>query len=299
MQGAQVHVLTFNVLVRHAPIPQEQSRAMSSEFRSVVPSRVIIPIEGDFFAFEATSQLTDVSTRYIIGRAALASGDVGYAERLLLEVERLLQSGLGARPPLRELGQKLPSYFAALYGAWLNHLINRYTATRNIEFIRQADEIAVKLLQREPRLAYPYLTVAMCEFLLRGDISAAKKAATRARTVGDATWRYSLAFLTAYEGNLDAADNEYRDAFKGRVKDVTVPVQCEEFIQVALEREPDKVQLHYCSGLINYHAKRDSAGAIRDFKAFLESVPKGALEKQQVRARELLAKAQSDLASAR
>ena len=68
--------------------------------------------------------------------------------------------------------------------------------------------------------------------------------------------------------------------FKGKVKDVTVPVQCEEFIQVALETEPEKVQLHYCSGLINYHAKKDSAGAIRDFTTFLDSVPIGAFEYQ-------------------
>lgn len=298
MKGGQVHVLNFNAVVRHAPIPMEQSKAMSSEFGTVMPSRVIIPIEGDLFAFEATSQLTDISTRYIVGRAALASGDVRYAERQLLEVERLLKSSLGAHPPLREIGQKLPKYFAALYQAWLNHLINRYTATRDIEFIRQAEEIALKLLQREPRLTYPYLTVAMGEFMLRGDISAAKRATLKARTVGDATWRYSMAFLTAYEGNLDAADNEYRDAFKGKVKDVTVPVQCEEFIQGALEREPGKVQLHYCSGLINYHAKQDSAGAIRDFQAFLVSVPTGAFEQQQTKARDLLAKAQSDLAVA-
>lgn len=296
MKGGQVHVLTFNGVVRHAPIPQEQSKAIASEFRSVVPARVIIPIEGDFFAFEATSQLTDVSTRYIIGRAALASGDVGYAERLLLEVERLLQSGLGAHQPLREIGQKLPQYFAALYQAWLNYLINGYTATRNIEFIRQADEIVNKLLQREPRLTYPYLTAAICEFLLRRDIPAAKQAVMKARMVGDTTWRYSMGFLTAFEGNLDAADTWYRDAFKGKVKDVTVPVQCEEFIQGVLEGEPGKVQLHYCSGLINYYAKKDSAGALRDFKAFLEAVPKGAFEKQQAKARELIAAVQTDLA---
>ena len=107
-----------------------------------------------------------------------------------------------------------------------------------------------------------------------------------------------MAFLSAYEGNLDEAEIQYRDAFKGKVKDVTVPVQCEEFIQVALEREAGKVQLHYCSGLINYHAKKDSAGAVRDFTAFLESVPKGAFESQQMKARELRAKAQAALAAA-
>lgn len=298
MQGQAVHVLSFNGIVRHAPIPEPQSKSIATDFRAVVPARVIIPIEGDFFAFEATSQVTDVSTRYIVGRAALASGDVGYAERLLLEVERLLKSGLGAHPTLRQVGQNLPKYFTALYGAWLDYLINRYTMTRELEFLRQADGIAAKLLQREPRLTSPYLTVAIGDFLLRGDITAAKGSVMKARNVGDATWRYSMAFLAAFEGNLDAAETWYKDAFRGKVKDVTVPIQCEEFIQGVLETNPDKIQLHFCSGLINYYAKKDITGAIRDFNTFLELANPEQFKKHQARAQELLAKAQSERADA-
>jgi hypothetical protein len=45
---------------------------------------------------------------------------------------------------------------------------------------------------------------------------------------------------------------------------------------LSLEAEPDKVQLHFCSGLINSRGKHDREGARRDFDKFLERVPAGA-----------------------
>jgi hypothetical protein len=55
-----------------------------------------------------------------------------------------------------------------------------------------------------------------------------------------------------------------------------------------LEREPDKIQLHFCSGLINFYAKRDYAGAVRDFDLFLGQCPPPRFQRQQVRAQQLL-----------
>ena len=296
MKGKDVHVLTFNGLVRHAPIPLPMREQLSSEFRSVVPARVIIQTDGDFFSFEATSQLADVAARYIVGLAALASGDVTYAEQLLLEVERQLQTGVAAHPTLRQVGQQLPIRFKELYRRWLDHLHNRYTMTRDITFMQQIDEVAPKLIQRDPRATDAFLSLAMAHFLLRRNTTAAREAVMKARALGDATWRYSMAFLLAYDGDLDTADTWYKDAFKSTVKDVTVPVQCEEFIQVVLDEEPDKFQLHYCSGLINFHAKKDFSGAIRDFDAFLKLAPTGAFPRQAVKAGEMLSKARTSVA---
>lgn len=298
LQGQSVHSLTFNGLVVHAPIPLPQSRGIATEFRAAVPARLIIPTDADFFAFEATSKLADLAARYIIGLAALVSNDLLYAERLLLEVERQLKSGMGAHPTLRQVGQQLPQRLKELYARLLDQQVNRYTMTRDVAFLRHGYDAATKLLQRDPRLTAPYLVVAMGEFMLHRDIDAAKQAATKARTVGDATWRYSVAFLTAYEGDLDAADTWYRDAFSGKVKDVTVPVQCEEFIQVILDAEPDKTQLHYCSGLINFHAKKDYEGAVRDFGEFLKLVSPVVFIRQQANAKTLLAKAMAMLPEA-
>ncbi len=136
---------------------------------------------------------------------------------------------------------------------------------------------------------------AMCLFLRRRDTAAALRATYQARTDGDVTWRYNVAFLEAYVGNLDNSEAEYERAFKGPLVNVTVPIQCEEFIHLVLEQEPTKVQLHYCSGLINYFAKRDTVGALSDLSAFV-SKAEGKFPVQVRRAREILAQLQPPVA---
>src|SRR5438445_406003 len=78
----------------------------------------------------------------------------------------------------------------------------------------------------------------------------------------------------------DEAVADYRRAFQGPIGDRSVPVQCEEFIQIALAREPDRVQLHFCLGLINYHAKSDYAVAAEDLRQFLSKLKDGHFPRQ-------------------
>jgi hypothetical protein len=288
IRGQTAHLLNFEGLVRHAPVPDKVRHDLSEEFTKVIPRRVVLQGDAEVFAFEATSEWTDVSARYIIALAALISGAVAYAERLLLDVEQRLRSGRVALEPLRQIAQRLPDRFRALYEAWVRHLANRYTLTRERAFVEKADEITTKLLRRHPRHSGARLMKAICEFVLRHDVAEARRSAYAARRFGDVTWRYSVAFLDAYEGNLGAAEAEYQRAFSGLLEDVTVPVQCEEFIQLVLDDEPDKVQLHYCSGLINFYAKNDVAGALRDFRSFVQGLPDGAFQPQQRRATELI-----------
>jgi tetratricopeptide (TPR) repeat protein len=112
---------------------------------------------------------------------------------------------------------------------------------------------------------------AICDFVLRKDVPAAHKLITRCRNDSDSTWWYSRAFLHAYQGKMDEAVADYRHAFEGPIANGSVPIQCEEFIQIVLASEPTRIQLYFCLGLINYHAKSDYAAAERDFSACLET----------------------------
>jgi len=51
--------------------------------------------------------------------------------------------------------------------------------------------------------------------------------------------------------------------------DPAIPAQIEEFMCWLLEEEPQKYQLHYCLGFINWKIKGDKAQAIKDFEIFL------------------------------
>ena len=280
--GKPAHLLSFEGIVRHRPTTEEIQKSLVRDFSRVLPRRVAIEKENDAFSFEATSEWTDVSTRYIVGTAALISGDVAYAENLFLYVENKLKQTHNLNAGVKEISRLLPHRFRQLYQAWLVHLYDAYFSTRDTRYLEKCDQICAKLFAYDPANYSAMMVKAICEFMLRRDVSAAHKLITKCRNDKDATWWYSRAFLHAYQGKLDEAVSDYRHAFDGPILEKSVPIQCEEFIQSVLAQEPACVQLHYCSGLINFHAKHDFAAAERDFNLFLKS-PKNDLFLRQVK----------------
>lgn len=114
------------------------------------------------------------------------------------------------------------------------------------------------------------LLKATCDFTLRHDTRSANTSIGKCKRSRYGNWRYSRAFLLAYDGKLADACEMYERAFKSRLSDEAVPVQVEEFMQLILDREPGAVPLHFFSGLVNLKAKGDWEGARRDFSTFLE-----------------------------
>jgi hypothetical protein len=269
--GKPAHILAFDGMVRHRPTTPEIQKQLAEDFTRVFPKRVVIEKENDVFSFEATSEWTDVSTRYVIGTAALISGDVAYAENLFRYVEDKLHQPHVSNFGIKEISRLLPQRFRQLYSAWIAHLYSAYFSTRDVRYLKRCDEIATRLLVYDNSNYGAMMIKAICEFIFRRDVSAAHKLITKCRNDKDWAWWYSRAFLHAYQGKMDEALSDYRHAFAGPIVDKSVPVQCEEFIQIVIAQEPDRIQLHFCSGLINFHAKEDYIAAERDFDLFLAS----------------------------
>jgi tetratricopeptide (TPR) repeat protein len=114
-----------------------------------------------------------------------------------------------------------------------------------------------------------HLVRAICMFLRNQDIEGARQEIKKARNERNAAWQYSEAFLAAYEGKLEEAHKIYKRAFKGVVIEET-PLDVEEFIVDVLGREPEKIQLWYCLGMINYFLKADLQAAQMDFLEFVK-----------------------------
>ena len=288
--GKEVHVLSLEGVVRHAPVPKNVSDSLANDFRQVLPRRVLVPRESDAIAFEVTSAWVDLSARFIVAVAAHLSGDVLYSERLFLDVEKSLQRAQELQGWLQPIARLLPDRIKGLYHDWLLGLYDRYFMTREERYIEQADAVCDKLLAREATDYAALLIKAIAEFVLRRDVRTARDLITRCRRIRDVTWRYSLAFLHAYDGDLQSAHDEYRRAFRGALQNITVPIQCEEFIQIVLEEEPNREHLNFCLGLINYNAKKDYTAASRDFDRFLGSSTVGAFPWAKKLAEELRAK---------
>ena len=296
--GKPAHLLSFEGIVRHRPTTEEMHKSLVQDFSRVLPRRVVIEKANDAFSFEATSEWTDVSTRYIVGTAALISGDVAYAENLFLYVENKLKQHQNLNTGVKEISRLLPYRFRQLYQAWLAHLYDAYFSTRDIRYLVRCDEICARLFVYEPANYSAMMVKAICEFMLRRDVPAAHKIITKCRNERDATWWYSRAFLHAYQGKLEEADSDYRHAFEGPILEKSVPIQCEEFIQSVLAQEPDRVQLHFYCGMINFHAKEDFIAAKRDFDLFLTARKPDAFSRQAKLARELIGKCEFNISKA-
>jgi len=269
VRGMTQHVLRFEGAVIHSPLEAEAGRRLKDDLNVALPRRLIFPDDNSLFSFEATSEWTDVAARYVIGLAAIYSGVPRYAEQLLLSVRDRLRSTVPRIAPLQEVAKRLPTRLRTLYDVWLESIFNIYYLRRERNLVEQLRYVSDRLLALDPQHYAALLCAAICDFILGRNVAGAKRRVSNCKKIRDVAWRYSLAFLCAYEGNMKQAREEYHKAFQGPLQDPTVPVQVEEFLHMVLEEEPDKVQLYYCSGLVNLRAKQDRAAARRDFSFFL------------------------------
>ena len=87
----------------------------------------------------------------------------------------------------------------------------------------------------------------------------------------DGVWHMNVAFLYAYKGDMKKSSQHYRNAIKLTIYDETIQ-QVEDFIVYILTIEPDKYQLYFSLGYINWKIKGDNIMSIGDYQSFLSRV---------------------------
>lgn len=271
IESKEYHLLNLRALVRHERIPQSISAAFAKDMSALIPEQIRVAVDGDAVAFESTSAQLGISTRYTIAVAAALSGALLYSEELLLELEQEIKAMKAVPEALKFLEKDVPVKLIDVYANMVRAHGEAYHMKRSKSLLEQARPICEKLLQRDPDHYSAKLQLAIVHFVLNRDIEKARGLLNSCKSAKDATYRYSLAFLLAYEGKLKDAHDLYRTAFhaKNLPNTENVPLQTEEFIHIVIREEPDKNYLLFCTGLINYNAKQDFAAAKNDFEQFL------------------------------
>lgn len=267
--GKEQHILNLEGIVRHRPIFDEISNSFASEFSELFPRRLIIARENDLFSFEVTADWVRFVAMYIIGIASLLSGDLDYSRTLFEELNRRLINIKINLPAIIKIKQRLPSRLAEVYLQQARNYYNYWRKTHSIETLEEVKILVDKLKSVSPNNYNACLLSAVCYFIDNRDIANAKKEIRKCSNIKDGTWMYSSAFLYAYTDDLKKALRMYKRAFAHPVESHVV-FEIEEFICWVIEKEPDKIQLYFCLGLLNYHGKGDNASALRDFIKFLE-----------------------------
>jgi tetratricopeptide (TPR) repeat protein len=272
IQGQLNNVLDLRAMVAHTPQPEELKKILAQEMSELLPSRIISKSEDEFTYYEITAQYIDLTARYIIAVAAFISKDILYSRALFEDLHQKLRSVTTNIPAIEDLRRRIPINLEAVYRTQAVAAQFKWRETRDIENLRTMKTHLDELDSVAPGSYDGQLLRAIWYFAAENNVSLALKEIRKCQHIKDPTWRYSLAFLRAYQGSMNDAIRMYRTAFR-TPSDGRVLFEVEEFISWIVERESDKTQLHFCLGLVNYEGKNDEQRALLDFEKFLELTP--------------------------
>ena len=295
LKGAKQHILNLEGVVAHKPVASDISKSFSKEFAELFPRQVMISSEGDLFNFEFTANWIDVVSRYIIGIAALLSGDFEYAQELLESLQVKLGEGRSELDAAIKIRDRLPARLREVYLIRVRLAYRDWKRTKDIKDIERMKPFLDALDIIFPGNPEARIFRSLWYFIINRDIAKAKSECVKGKNKKNITWRYNYAFLFAYEGNLERALKEYKQAFRGYYPEPGFIFDIVEFILWVLDIEPDKTQLYFCLGLIYYHVINDYALALQDLERFLEITQPNLYSSQREEAEKLIAKIQKDI----
>ena len=270
INGKQHLVLDLQGVVRHVPIPKDIRDLFAAEFTELLPNRLAIPQDNDLFSFEFASDFIGVIAQYIVATAAYHSFAYEYSKSLFALIRVELSTVRTNIPSIVKIKQRIPQKLAdtIVMIAYLKYLT--YRKRNEVLYLDEMGEALKELSKIRIDHYSGHLLTASYIFLKYGDTKSALKEINKCKGSQDGAWIFSYAFLKAYDGDLKLSHNRYKTAFTKQYADI-VPIECEEFILDVLEGKPEKYQLYYCLGLINYYAKTDYEIAKKDFEIFLSS----------------------------
>lgn len=294
INGKQHHILDLDGGVRHRPLPAEWQKQFAKEFGELLPKRMLFKVENDIFSFEITSNLIQLISKYIVGNAAYLSGDFDYSLSLFNDIRKELENQSSRFPSILKIKKKLPEKIVDVNLAKIDQAFENWKLTKDPENL-QASLPYFEVIEKLNPNNYSYLLRnAIRYFVIDRNISKAKQEIHKCRHEDNPAWRYSNAFLFAFENDLDFASKQYQEAFR-KTENSQLPIEVEEFIIWVLQEHPEKTQLYYCLGLINYFGKKDFISAIRDFRMFLDLTPSGLFVKQKKEVREYITEIENQL----
>lgn len=274
INAKESHYIELDALVGHNPIPTSVQKRLSNEFSELLLKKIIINKENGLFEFEITSEFTELVAKYIMGMASGLSGDLNYAELLFEEVQSKLAAvswSLSNPTPLIKLRERLPARLVEIREAKTEKILNEWFETYNDDLIDLLNIELLKFDQRSTSIVVLHAKAIYAFIKNRNVNDAIKLIKSCPNSSRGAVWHVNLAFLFAYKGNLRQSLQHYRNAEKLKIEILTLN-QTEAFTTHILSIEPDKAQLYFCLGYINWKIKGDSLQAISDYRQFVDNV---------------------------
>jgi hypothetical protein len=264
------HVINLHIQVGHNPIPEVVSKQFSKDISEIYPSRLHLAQKNDLIVLEFTAEWLDLVIRYVVGVSLAFSGFVDAAEKMFETLFNDAKLNDAKGEPIRKLKLLNRKRLADIYDWRASRSYEAWRSTRSVQDIDMMGRYLSKLRGVVQNSYSIQILSSIYLFISKRDIYHAIAELKHCNEI-DATWRYNLAFLYAYSGNMVKARRVYRSAFERSCRRSDVPIQTEEFMLWVLSHEPDKGQLHFCLGLVNWHGKNDIEQAVKDFQNFRDA----------------------------
>lgn len=258
------YYLNTHAFVVHPPLTPELQRRLSTSFSDiwVREFNFLEKIEKVGFDFTATYWYT--GAQYMVGFAALASGDISTALRLHEATQNKIDV-LKIKPTFARTQKQLNNCLGAEYALTAAEYERKGDFQTAREYINKCSKI-------DPTNYTAYLLTARIEFAEGQPKKALKTIQQLQRVAGrDRTWMYSEAFLLLYLEDFKKGLASYRRIanykFQGELENV-VP-QIITFNESQLKKEPDKIQSDFILGFIKMKKSRNYPEALEHFETFL------------------------------
>jgi hypothetical protein len=258
--------LKLSCCVRHAPLNSEVQLEFQKDLSSLLPV-VSIDKEDDLTQFEVNSEWFSAYATFFIAIAALLSQDYDSAEDILENLKRQLKNTISRSEAVNTIKKRIDLQLFEIYR--IKHIYmyhTKYRMERKVEFLDEAFRYCLLMKELTPKSDDYFAFEALYAFLKSRNTILAKLLLNKLNFKNPVK-NYSLAFIHAYEGNIEKSMGYYKKAFKLSQHE-PLALEIEEFIHHILLEEPDKVHLYLCLSLINQF-KSDSTSSRRDYERYL------------------------------
>lgn len=264
------YILKLEGAVLHRKTSQTISNTLAKEFTELLPRRWRFPESDELLGFEMTKDWLGIVAKYIIGIASHISGHFKLAHKIFTQLrQEITNAGLKKIPAVHEIARRLPLRLVETSDAISKQLYFMFTRTRDLKYI-EGMKLYLDMIRKFSPNDYNARNLrAIYFFLINRDVNRAIKELKGISIRPDATWRYNLGFLYAYQGRLKKSKKQYDLAFQGFVPPNIIN-ETEVFMSDIISTEPEKFQLYFARGYINFRAKKDYSLAKADFVNFLQ-----------------------------
>lgn len=280
-KGVETPIISLRGLVSHAPLPQSHGQHLQQEFTKVLPHKVLLDANNQLVTTEFTSRWAGVVAKYVIALAAAMSGDPDYSEGLLLEVQAALPPKDSPFQVFNHIRGEIPKWLTQIYVTKTKYLYASWLSSRDHGTMCALRDVVDRVRKHGCDQTAFLSMMAMCAFVLDRDVKKAMGYLQQSLRLNNPVTLVNLGFLHAYSGNLKKSCDFYRRAMAEGLAAPAIVGEVETFQDWVLQIEPERFQLHFSLGFLNFHLKGDTEQAARDFKEFIDRCPSAKYGKEK------------------